>query len=148
MNNNVNKNNKKSKISKNMIRYPKIREFRILHDLKQEFIAERLGISQPEYSRLECGFRKARLEDFKTLAKIYDVHINILMVRDQESVYDRPKKRPISPSILADEQIMSLLDQHAQILSFLKQSNIESQQIIQKLIPFQPTNLQSPSSNL
>ena len=130
-----------------MIRYPKIREFRILHDLKQEFIAEKLGISQPEYSRLECGFRKARLEDFKTLAKIYDVHINILMVRDQESVYDRPKKRPISPSILADEQIMSLLDQHAQILSFLKQSNIESQQIIQKLIPFQNSNTSSYNTN-
>jgi transcriptional regulator with XRE-family HTH domain len=147
MNKTTIKNNKKSKIPKNMIRYPKIREFRILHDLKQEFIAEKLGISQPEYSRLECGFRKARLEDFKTLAKIYDVHINILMVRDQETVYDRPKKRPISPSILADEQIMSLLDQHAQILSFLKQSNIESQQIIQKLIPYQNSNTSSYNTN-
>jgi hypothetical protein len=69
------------------------------------------------------------------------------MVRDQETVYDRPKKRPISPSILADEQIMSLLDQHAQILSFLKQSNIESQQIIQKLIPFQNSNTSFYNTN-
>ena len=76
-----------------MIRYPKIREFRILHDLKQEFVADQLGISQPEYSRLENGFRKARLEDFKTLAKVYDVSINVLMLREEEHYYDKPKRK-------------------------------------------------------
>ncbi len=122
-----------------MIRYPKIREFRILHDLKQEYIADQLGISQPEYSRLENGFRKARLEDFKKLSKIYDVHINILMTREPEYEYEpKPKKKAsASTPSFQDVQITQLLDQHAQILQFLKQSNMDSIQIIQKLIPSQ-----------
>ena len=99
-----------------MIRYPKIREFRILHDLKQEFVADQLGISQPEYSRLENGFRKARLEDFKTLAKVYDVSINVLMLREEE-------------------HLSQLLEQHQKILQYLQQSHLQSHQIIQQLIP-------------
>jgi transcriptional regulator with XRE-family HTH domain len=105
-----------------MIRYPKIREFRILHDLKQEYIADQLGISQPEYSRLENGFRKVRLEDFKKLSKIYDVHINILMTREAEYEYEPKSKKKASTSTpsFQDVQITQLLDQHAQILQFLK----------------------------
>ena len=108
-----------------MIRYPKIREFRILHDLKQEYIADQLGISQPEYSRLENGFRKVRLEDFKKLSKIYDVHINILMTREAEYDYEPKSKKKASTTTpsFQDVQITQLLDQHAQILQFLKQSN-------------------------
>ena len=118
-----------------MIRYPKIREFRMLHDLKQEYVADQLGISQPEYSRLENGFRKARLQDFKKLSKIYDVHMNILMAHENESPYDNPKRKNTPTLKPHDDQINLLLEQHAQILQFLNQSNIDSFQIIQKLIP-------------
>ncbi len=127
-----------------MIRYPKIREFRMLHDLKQEYVADQLGISQPEYSRLENGFRKARLQDFKKLSKIYDVHMNVLMVHENESPYDNPKRKNTTSLKPHDDQINLLLDQHAQILQFLKQSNIDSIQIIQKLIPNINNNLTNP----
>ena len=117
-----------------MIRYPKIREFRILHDLKQEFVADQLGISQPEYSRLENGFRKARLEDFKTLAKVYDVSINVLMLREEEHYYEKPKRKSTS-SPFQEEHLSQLLEQHQKILQYLQQSHLQSHQIIQQLIP-------------
>lgn len=119
-----------------MIRYPKIREFRILHDYKQEFVADQLGISQPEYSRLENGFRKARLEDFKKLSQVYDVSINLLMIREDEGLYEKPKRKAPS-SIFPDEHISLLLEQHQKILQFLQQSHVQSHQIIQQLIPSQ-----------
>jgi transcriptional regulator with XRE-family HTH domain len=118
-----------------MIRYPKIREFRILHDLKQEYVADQLGISQPEYSRLENGFRKARLEDFKKLSQVYDVSINVLMIREEEHLYEKPKRKTSLSSPFQEEQVNLLLEQHHQILQFLPQSHVQSHQIIQQLIP-------------
>lgn len=122
-------------------RYPKIREFRLLFDFKQEFVADQLGISQPEYSRLENGFRRARMEDFKCLADIYQVNVSTLMFREDDLAYtqNNPKSKSKGPAIpnssLSDEQLTLLLEQHSQILDMLQKNQVESQHIIHQLLP-------------
>ena len=68
--------------------YPKLREMRMLFSYKQEYVAEVLGISQAEYSRLENGRRNARVEDFKKLAQIYKVSPTMLMVAENYNYQD------------------------------------------------------------
>lgn len=68
--------------------YPKLREMRMLFSYKQEYVAEVLGISQAEYSRLENGRRNARVEDFKKLALIYKVSPSMLMVAENYNYQD------------------------------------------------------------
>ena len=68
--------------------YPKLREMRMLFSYKQEYVAEVLGISQAEYSRLENGRRNARVEDFKKLAEIYKVSPTMLMVAENYNYQD------------------------------------------------------------
>jgi hypothetical protein len=61
------------------------------------------------------------------------------MTREAEYDYEPKSKKKASTTTpsFQDVQITQLLDQHAQILQFLKQSNMDSIQIIQKLIPNQ-----------
>lgn len=68
--------------------FPKLREMRMLFSYKQEYVAEVLGISQAEYSRLENGRRNARVEDFKKLAQIYKVSPSMLMVAENYNYQD------------------------------------------------------------
>jgi len=68
--------------------YPKLREMRLMYSYKQEYIAEVLGISQPEYSRLENGLRSAKIDEFKKHAGIYKISPSMLMVSDSYAHID------------------------------------------------------------
>jgi len=52
----------------------KIRKIRELRNYKQEYMAEKLGISQVSYSRIESGQTKLDLRRLQNIAKILAVN--------------------------------------------------------------------------
>lgn len=71
--------------------YPKLKQLRMLYSFKQEYIADQLGISQSEYSRLENGQRHVKIDDFKKLAQLYRVAPALLMVSEAYAHVDVEK---------------------------------------------------------
>ena len=71
--------------------YPKLKQLRMLYSFKQEYIADQLGISQSEYSRLENGQRYVKIDDFKKLAQLYRVTPALLMVSEAYAHVDVEK---------------------------------------------------------
>jgi transcriptional regulator with XRE-family HTH domain len=71
--------------------YPKLKQLRMLYSFKQEYIADQLGISQSEYSRLENGQRHVKIDDFKKLAQLYRVTPALLMVSEAYAHVDVEK---------------------------------------------------------
>ena len=53
----------------------KIRAFRILRGFSQEYMAEKLGINQNTYSRIETNKHKVSVEQVETIAKELGVSI-------------------------------------------------------------------------
>jgi transcriptional regulator with XRE-family HTH domain len=53
--------------------HEKIKEFRERHNYSQEYIGNRLGISQQAYRKIENGTTELKLEILLMLAKIYKV---------------------------------------------------------------------------
>ena len=71
--------------------YPKLKQLRMLYSFKQEYIADQLGLSQAEYSRLENGQRHVKIDDFKKLAQLYRVTPALLMVSEAYAHVDVEK---------------------------------------------------------
>jgi transcriptional regulator with XRE-family HTH domain len=113
--------------------YPKIRELRILHDLKQEYVAGRLGMSQPEYSRLENGHRHARIEDLRKLSAIYDVSLSALMLREQELPYG---SRPLNASFAGTNHLhlSSILEQQEELMAHLIQKQQLTEDYLKEIL--------------
>lgn len=57
----------------------KIRSLRELKKLRQEDVAERLGITQHAYSRMETGETKLDVERLKLIAGVLDVPVEVLL---------------------------------------------------------------------
>jgi transcriptional regulator with XRE-family HTH domain len=115
--------------------YPKIREMRILHDLKQDYVASKLGMSQPEYSRLENGHRHVRIEDFRTLSSLYDVSLPTLMLREGDMMYGNqilPGAAKMKPE--PAHQLHYMLHQQEQLISHLLQKQQEAEEHLQSIL--------------
>lgn len=54
----------------------KVKEFRILHDYTQEYVAKKLGIITNTYSLKENKLRKFTLKEALLLSELYDVTVN------------------------------------------------------------------------
>lgn len=113
--------------------YPKIRELRILHDLKQEYVADQLGISQPEYSRLENGHRHARIEDFRRLSKMYDVSISSLMLKDQDLAYGSRQSIP-DVSRTTGPHLNALLAHQEEMIAHILQKQQETEVYLKEIL--------------
>ena len=61
------------------IPYPRIRDLREDHDLKQSAIAARLGITQTCYSKYEIGTSEIPVPILIQLARIYNTSIDYLL---------------------------------------------------------------------
>lgn len=61
------------------IPYPRIRDMREDHDLKQAAIAAKLGITQTCYSKYEIGTSEIPVKILIQLAKIYNTSIDYLL---------------------------------------------------------------------
>lgn len=59
--------------------YPNLRVLRLQHNYKQDYVADALGMSQPEYSKLENGQRKLDAVILRELCKLYDVTSDIIL---------------------------------------------------------------------
>ncbi|MBX7052885.1 MAG: helix-turn-helix domain-containing protein [Flavobacteriales bacterium] len=59
--------------------YPNLRLLRLQHNYKQEYVADALGMSQPEYSKMESGHRKMDAVIVRELSKLYDVPIEVIL---------------------------------------------------------------------
>jgi transcriptional regulator with XRE-family HTH domain len=65
-----------------MNKYPNIKSLRLQNNYKQEYVADILGISQPEYSKIEGGMRRIDAFMITELCKLYDVKMDELLRRD------------------------------------------------------------------
>lgn len=62
----------------------KIKKIRELRNYRQEYMAEKLGISQVSYSRVESGQTKLNLSRLEDIAKILEVN-QIFIINFDES---------------------------------------------------------------
>jgi transcriptional regulator with XRE-family HTH domain len=53
-----------------------LKEYRMKLGLKQEYVAQYLSVSQPVYSRIECGMRQLRAYELEKLAELYKTGVN------------------------------------------------------------------------
>ncbi len=71
------------------IPYPRIRDLREDHDLKQSAIAARLNISQTCYSKYEIGTSQIPTTILIKLANLYDVSIDYLLGQTSNPVRNK-----------------------------------------------------------
>ena len=58
--------------------YQRLRDMREDHDKSQTEIADLLGVKQQQYSRWESGLYMMPIENYKILAKYYNVSLDYL----------------------------------------------------------------------
>ncbi len=65
--------------------YPRLKDLREDHDLKQRELAEMLGMPQPQYSRYERGVRDIPTEVLLRLADYYNTSTDYILGRTNHS---------------------------------------------------------------
>lgn len=70
----------------------RLKELREEHDYKQEFLAERVGVTQNAYSQYETGKRRIPIEALIKLAKLYNVSMDYLLGLTEEETHFRPNE--------------------------------------------------------
>lgn len=66
----------------------KIKKIRELRNYSQEYLAERLGISQVSYSRIENGQTRLDLQRMKQIAEVLEVDPVMLLSFDESFVFN------------------------------------------------------------
>lgn len=66
----------------------KIRKIRELKSLKQEFMAEELGISVAAYSKLERDETNLSDERLEHIAKVFDMSVEDILAFDEKQVFN------------------------------------------------------------
>lgn len=64
--------------------FQRIRDLREDHDWKQEYVAQKLGITQTNYSKYELGKVNIPIEMLMKLADLYGVSLDYLTGRTDE----------------------------------------------------------------
>ena len=73
---------------KEILRFERIRNLRIDHDLTQKQIAEYLGVSQNTYSQYEIGTLNYPIDVLIALAKFYKTSVDYLLgLTDEKKPY-------------------------------------------------------------
>jgi len=121
-----------------MNRFPNIKALRLRNNFKQEYVADVLGMSQPEYSKIETGARKIELAVLKELCKLYDVELEVVM-RSQSTLEDIALEsmgmstrfaQPVSQEVME-----RLMDNYSSLLqNFINQQKMQ-ERIMEKLMP-------------
>ena len=118
--------------------YPKIRELRMLHNLKQEFVANHLNMSQPEYSRLENGLRDLKMEDLKLLSSLYGVNGNVFIpdaiAAEPKTDLSKGQMKRVNDLIPAAPYWTSLLNHHQELIETLLRSQSRNEVLLEKLL--------------
>lgn len=66
----------------------KIRNIRELKNLTQEYMAEKLGITQAGYSKIESGATKLSYSKIESISKILDVKVEELLAFDSQKYFN------------------------------------------------------------
>jgi len=64
--------------------HERLRELRVEHGKDQREIAERLGISQPQYSKMESGIHDLSINRLLLLCDFYEISPNDFLVYTQK----------------------------------------------------------------
>ena len=109
----------------------KIRKVREAKDLKQEYMAQKLNISQNVYSKLERGDIKITTERLAMISDILDVPKETLL-KDDFNVFNihHNTYRYIETLIDENKGLFNMLSEH---IDYLKQENMRLIKIIEKL---------------
>ncbi len=59
--------------------YPRLKDLREDHDLSQQYVADFLGMKQPQYSRYERGVRDVPTDVLIRLAKLYKTSTDYIL---------------------------------------------------------------------
>lgn len=59
--------------------YPRIKDLREDHDYTQQYVADYLGMKQPQYSRYERGLRDIPTDVLIQLAKLYKTSTDYIL---------------------------------------------------------------------
>ena len=66
----------------------KIRNIRELKNLTQEYVAERLGMTQAGYSKIESGVTKLSYSKIENISKILEVEVEELLAFDSQKYFN------------------------------------------------------------
>src|SRR5690554_4847399 len=66
----------------------KIKNFRELKNFTQEYMAEKLGISQAAYSKIESGATKLSYSKIVDIAKVFEVQVEELLAFDSQKHFN------------------------------------------------------------
>lgn len=70
----------------------RIKKVRELRNYSQEYMAERLGISQVSYSRIETGQTRLSLNRFQIIARILEIDMLVLLEFDENILFKNCKR--------------------------------------------------------
>lgn len=121
--------------------YPNLKQLRLQHNYKQCYVADTLGMSQPEYSKLEAGIRKLDALVIKDLCSLYDISSEHLLL-SSISLADNPGVAYIRETIPSTKAVKDFTDQvpHDVMMkmmenySFLLESYLKQQEMQEKII--------------
>jgi transcriptional regulator with XRE-family HTH domain len=112
--------------------YPQIKLLRLKSRLKQEYVAYLLNISQPQYSKLENGFRSPNAHELSRLAELYQVTSDQLLVREGSSpVYERPARKVTDTA--QERMVEALVQQNEALIKKLEENSARSEHYFQML---------------
>lgn len=66
----------------------KMKKVRELRNYSQEYVAEKLGISQVSYSRVESGTTKLDFKRFQAIAQVLEVDVTLLLKFDEKFIFN------------------------------------------------------------
>lgn len=117
--------------------YPQIKNLRLIKDFKQEYVANFLGMSQPEYSRLESGARTARAQELQKLAQLYGIRVDQILQNDVNVELSTVSSKPFRRNDAVPRDIVDrLLENNDELLKSLLEHQTKSERIIDRLMGF------------
>ena len=117
--------------------YPQIKNLRLIKDFKQEYVANFLGMSQPEYSRLESGARAAKAQELQKLAHLYGIRVDQILQNDVNVELSTVSSKPFRRNDAVPRDIVDrLLENNDELLKSLLEHQTKSERIIDRLIGF------------
>jgi len=121
-----------------MNKYPNIKALRIQNNYKQEYVADVLGVSQPEYSKIETGGRRIDAFLITELCKLYDVKMDELLRRDidftsKAAVAEANNARSGYANTVNNDLLNKLMDNYTVLIESYMRQQQNTERIISRL---------------
>jgi transcriptional regulator with XRE-family HTH domain len=117
-----------------MNKYPNIKALRIQNNYKQEYVADILGVSQPEYSKIETGGRRLDAFIITELCKLYDVKMDDLLNRTVLRTSNGLAGEPSNMSAYGYPDSHELLSKLMNNYTVLIENYVKQQQTTERII--------------